>query len=118
VYQTLAQLGSNVDGILILIDEADKPSAGSNLGEFVKLFTERLTKRGCNHVFLGLAGLSELLPKLRQSHESSLRIFEMLTLESLQPNESIIVEITPNKGGWLPSETWYLLNDKSREPKE
>ena len=101
MYETLAQLGSNVDGIPILIDEADKPSAGANLGEFVKIFTERLSKRGCNHVCLGLAGLSELRPKLRQSHESSLCICEMLTLEALQPNErNLVIE----RGLAVPSE--------------
>jgi hypothetical protein len=87
VQETLRQFGSALDGILILIDEADKPAASANLGEFVKIFTERLTKRGCNHVCLGLAGLPELLQNLRQSHESSLRIFEMLTLEPLLPDE-------------------------------
>jgi hypothetical protein len=85
--ETLTRLGSTVDGILILIDEADKPPASAHLGEFVKIFTERLTKRGCSRVCLGLSGLSELLQNLRQSHESSLRIFEMLTLEPLKWNE-------------------------------
>jgi hypothetical protein len=91
VQETLAKFNSEVDGILILIDEADKPPASANLGEFVKIFTERLTKRGCNRVCLGLAGLSDLLQNLRQSHESSLRIFEILTLEPLQTDESNLV---------------------------
>lgn len=30
----------------------------------------------------------------------------------------VIVEITSNKGGWLPSATWYLLNNKINQPKE
>jgi hypothetical protein len=93
VQETLKQFGLALDGILILIDEADKPPASANLGEFVKIFTERLTKRGCDHVCLGLAGLPELLQNLRQSHESSLRIFEILTLEPLLPDErNLVVE--------------------------
>jgi hypothetical protein len=91
VHETLRQFGAALDGILILIDEADKPPATANLGEFVKIFTERLTKRRCNHVCLGLAGLPELLQNLRQSHESSLRIFEILTLEPLLRDERNLV---------------------------
>jgi hypothetical protein len=91
VEQTLSRFESEVDGILILIDEADKPPASSGLGEFVKLFTERLAKRGCNKICLGLAGLSTLLQSLRQSHESSVRIFEMFTLEPLLWAERIQV---------------------------
>jgi hypothetical protein len=69
-----------IDGILILIDEADKPNESAKLGEFVKLLTERLTKLGCEQVCLGLAGLPSLIPKLRASHESSPRVFDTLTL--------------------------------------
>lgn len=88
--QTLARFGSEIDGVLVLIDEADKPTA-ANLGEFVKVFTERLTTRGCNNVCLGLAGLSNVLQHLRQSHESSLRIFQIFTLEPLLEAERIQV---------------------------
>jgi hypothetical protein len=84
--QTLRRFGSAIDGVLVLIDEADKP-LDANLGEFVKVFTERLTKRGCNNVSLGLAGLSNVLQHLRQSHESSLRIFQIFTLEPLLQRE-------------------------------
>lgn len=85
--QMLSRLGSKVDGVLVLIDEADKPPATANLGEFVKVFTERLSKRGCNRVALGLAGISTVLDRLRESHESSVRIFQILTLEPLLPAE-------------------------------
>lgn len=88
--QTLTRFGSAIDGILVLIDEADKP-LGANLGEFVKVFTERLTKRGCNNVCIGLAGVSSVLQHLRQSHESSLRIFQIFTLEPLLVEERIQV---------------------------
>ena len=91
VNATLENLGTAVDGTLILIDEADKPSVDAQLGEFAKLFTERLTKRGCNRVALGLAGQTELLEKLRKSHESSPRVFQVLTLEPLAPQERIDV---------------------------
>ena len=66
VERTIFDMGSEMDGILILIDEADKPQHKAHLGEFVKIFTERLSKRGCNRVSLGLAGL----PVLLQSHFS------------------------------------------------
>jgi AAA ATPase-like protein len=91
VEQTLARLGSAVDGILVFIDEADKPPSAANLGEFVKIFTERLSKRGCNRVALCIAGISTVLDRLRESHESSIRIFQILTLEPLLPPERIAV---------------------------
>ena len=89
--QTLNRFGPEIDGILILIDEADKPGLAANLGEFVKIFTERLTKRGCSRVCLGLAGLSTVLQHMRQSHESSLRIFQIFTLGPLSTSERLEV---------------------------
>lgn len=80
-----------VDGIFIIIDEADAPPAEAGLGEFVKTFTERLTKRGCNNVLLGIAGLPALIGKLRTSHESSPRVFSVLRLEPLEPEERMEV---------------------------
>lgn len=91
VEQTIDQLGTQIDGILILIDEADKAPVAANLGEFVKVFSERLTKRGCNRVCLGIAGLPSVMQNLRQSHESSTRIFEIFTLEPLLGSERLTV---------------------------
>ncbi|MCH7923772.1 MAG: ATP-binding protein [Nitrospinae bacterium] len=117
VEQTVSAMGTEFDGILILIDEADKPPPKANLGEFIKIFTERLTKRGCNKVSLGMAGLSGVIRKLRESHESSPRIFEILSLEPLLKNERVQVvrrglaiseekngyktEITPDAENWI-----------------
>src|SRR5713101_3898101 len=58
ISESLKSLGSEVDGILILIDEADKPPVSANLGALVKLLTERLKLRGCDRVCIGLAGLT------------------------------------------------------------
>jgi len=84
---SLKSIKDKVDGLLILIDETDKPKSGANLGEFCKLFTERLSKRGCNNVCLGLAGLPSVLQKLKQSHESSVRLFNILELDPLKDDE-------------------------------
>lgn len=75
------------DGILILIDEADRPSADAGLGELLKLLTERLARRACNNVILGLAGLPLILGRLKESHESSPRLFEIMNLKPLEPEE-------------------------------
>jgi hypothetical protein len=55
------------------------------------LFTERLNKRGCNNVALGLSGLTIVSDRLRESHESAPRLFQFLTLLPLQPDERIDV---------------------------
>lgn len=77
----------SIDGVLILIDEADRPSAEANLGAFLKLLTERLARRQCSNVLIGLAGLPTILAKLRDSHESSPRLFHTMLLEPLEFEE-------------------------------
>lgn len=91
VSQVLTQARTEFDGMLLLIDEADKPAATSHLGQFVKLFSERLTKRGCENVALGLAGLPVLSTRLQASHESATRIFQFISLEPLRPDERVDV---------------------------
>ncbi len=76
-----------IDGILILIDEADKPESSAHLGQLCKLLTERLSRRGCERVCIGLAGLPDIRTKLKESHESAPRIFNVLTLMPLEPGE-------------------------------
>lgn len=87
----LESTGDELDGALLLIDEADRPEEDAELGEFVKLFTERLARRGCNNVILGLAGLPSIIGKLKASHESSPRIFEIFDLQPLEPEEREMV---------------------------
>ena len=91
ISESLANLGSDVDGVLILMDEADKPPTSANLGAFVKLLTERLKVRSCDRVCLGLAGLTPLRAKLRESHESSLRLFNVFALKPLSPEDCATV---------------------------
>lgn len=73
-----------VDGIVILIDEADAPPVEAGLGEFLKTVTERLSRAGVDNVIVGLAGLPSLVAKLRASHESSPRLFTILKLDPLE----------------------------------
>ena len=75
------------DGLLILIDEADNSSPELGLGSFLKLLLERLQKRGCNRVLVGLAGLPELRNRLYVSHQSSVRVFQELPLGRLTSGE-------------------------------
>jgi hypothetical protein len=74
-------------GVYIFIDEADKPPVEANLGTFTKVLTERLTKRDCSNIGLGVVGISEVIPKMRRSHESSVRIFTPFRLGPLLPDE-------------------------------
>lgn len=81
----LAREGS---GIYIFIDEADKPKSGAGLGEFVKVFTERLTRVGVNNVAVGVIGISNVIDKMKASHESSVRIFTPIHLKPLDKADS------------------------------
>jgi hypothetical protein len=91
VARLMSETSGRYDGLIVLIDEADKPGPEANLGGFVKLFTERLAKRGCSNVCLGLAGLPDMLGTLRASHPSSSRIFQVLNLEPLNYSDRIDV---------------------------
>lgn len=85
--QDVLSSGADLDGVCILIDEADAPPVEAGLGEFLKAFTERLTKRGCDNVIICLAGLPSTIAKLRASHESSPRLLSVLSLRPLEPEE-------------------------------
>lgn len=84
-------LGDTIDGVLFLIDEADRPPAEAGLGTYLKIISERLRRSNCDRVVFGLAGLPTLLTKLRESHESSPRLFQTVTLDQLETHERISV---------------------------
>jgi hypothetical protein len=88
---TFEELRNSLDGLLITIDEADKPPSSAHLGEFCKLLTERLVKRGCYQVALGLSGLPQTFDRLKESHESAPRVFEDILLSPLLEDERIDV---------------------------
>ena len=88
---SISGLKEQIDGVLVLVDEADKPPASANLGSLVKLLTERLRIRGCDRVCIGLAGLTALRDKLRESHESSLRLFNVFALNPLSTEDCLTV---------------------------
>ncbi len=94
VFEASQRLQGQCDGILLLIDECDKPSSEAHLGEFSKIFTERLSRLGATNVILGLSGISNVLDKMRKSHESSLRVFKQFELKPLAISEAI--EIVDN----------------------
>lgn len=79
------------DGILLLMDEADNAADPLDLGTFLKLLAERLERRGCNRLLIGLAGLPELRTRLMDSHPSSVRLFDEITLNRLTDEEILLV---------------------------
>lgn len=72
------------DGIIILIDEADQASKSLEIGIFLKNLTEVLVQEDANKVLLILAGLPKTKDILKESHESSLRLFEKFELKTLE----------------------------------
>jgi len=80
------------DGLVILIDEADKASDELGLGSFLKLLSEKLVSEGCNEVLIAIAGLPRVRDVLQKSHGSALRLFEEFVvppLSSLEVKEVI-----------------------------
>jgi energy-coupling factor transporter ATP-binding protein EcfA2 len=74
-------------GVFVFIDEADKAPAKAELGEFIKVLTERLAKRGSDNVGIGVVGISSVIKKLKESHESAVRILNPIELTTLLPEE-------------------------------
>ena len=102
-------------GILILIDEADNSSKSLNLGSFFKLLSERLQRRSCNRVMVGLAGLPELRKVLHDSHPSSLRIFGELVLDRLSPSEiNRVINICIDQANEKNPVKTSIADDRSR----
>jgi len=112
-FEKVVKLTKNeIDGILILIDEADRPSEKSSLGEIVKLLTEKLSKRGCDQVVIGMTGQPGLIAKLKASHESASRIFTVLTLKPLSDEENKAVVISGlTKANLINKEQTMIDND-------
>jgi hypothetical protein len=86
-----SRISDTLAGILVLIDEADKPPATANLGALLKGLTERLTRTTPNTICFGLAGISSVIDTIRQSHESALRLFTSFDLRPLSREESVEV---------------------------
>ncbi len=75
------------DGLIILIDEADKASGKLKLGSFLKYLNETLGAEEANNFLLVVAGLPNVREVLRKSHESSLRLFTEYELKPLIKSE-------------------------------
>ena len=75
------------DGLLLLIDEADNAESRLDLGAFLKLTLERVQRHGCTRLIVGVSGLPVVRDVLLDSHPSSLRIFDELTLQRLTQEE-------------------------------
>lgn len=78
---------TEIDGILVMVDEADHPEVDAGLGATLKYITERLDLQDTRSIAFILAGLPSTLGKLRSSHESSPRIVDVISLDPLEPGE-------------------------------
>lgn len=76
------------EGLVILIDEADKASKKLPLGAFLKNLTETLIAENQNNILFILSGLPNLRDVLLQSHESSLRLFQEIYIQPLSKQET------------------------------
>lgn len=84
-------VGREKDGLVLVVDEADKCAPTLSLGTFLKTLSETLAAENCNHVLIVMAGLPTLRDVLLKSHPSSLRLFQELTLDPLSSDEMTTV---------------------------
>jgi exodeoxyribonuclease VII small subunit len=83
--QSDAKLSDTIDGMLAMIDEADKGGASAQLGEFIKIFTERLTKSSC-HRAMGTS------PESALSYRNAMKELEGIVECLREPAEEIDVD--------------------------
>lgn len=83
IQQGMLELRNEKDGLLFLIDEADKAPSDAQLGAIIKTLSEKISKGKYQNVCFGVSGVTEVLQTLKKSHESSLRLFEDLPLYTL-----------------------------------
>ncbi|HCE44319.1 MAG TPA: ATP-binding protein [Lentisphaeria bacterium] len=83
------------DGIVLFIDEVDNSSDNLKLGAFLKILSEILIFEKANKMLFIMSGLPKTRDVLKNSHESSLRLFEEFKLSTLSEDE---VKIVINKG--------------------
>jgi hypothetical protein len=94
IISVLEKANHALDGIYIFIDEADKPYSNPNLGVLSKYMTERIHRKGIQNFGIGIIGISSVLERIKESHESALRIFSFYKLEALNPTErEIVIEL-------------------------
>lgn len=93
------------DGILFLIDEADNASTDLRIGYFFKAVTELLQQNNCNNIMFVVAGLPDIVEKLFNSHESSVRIFSQFKIKELSPEDrKYVIEKGIEKGNEVNEE--------------
>ena len=103
------------DGIIVFIDEVDTASKDLDLGSFLKTLTETLTFEGCNKILFVLAGLPQSTDRLRESHESSLRLFEEFEMKPLSSDDvkyvinSALTEINKSE----PEDEKLIISDEA-----
>lgn len=94
IISLLEKTNNTLDGLYLFIDEADKPSINPNLGVLSKYMTERIQKKGIQNFGIGIIGISSVIEKIKESHESALRVFTYYNLEPLSPQErKMVIEL-------------------------
>ncbi|MFI5073124.1 MAG: hypothetical protein ACHP8A_19810, partial [Terriglobales bacterium] len=76
------------EGLVVIIDEADRASDDLRLGSFLKNLTEFLARERLNNVLFVVSGLPSARKILSDDHESSLRLFQECMLKPLSPKET------------------------------
>jgi len=100
------------DGIVFLLDEADNASTKLKIGYFFKTLSEMLIENGCPNVMFILAGLDEVVSKLRDSHPSLLRNFDILDIKGLKKEDrKLVISKGLEKGNEINEEKTTITDE-------
>lgn len=75
-------------GLIIIIDEVDRISSFEGVASFFKSLIEKLTFDGYNKIMFLLSGMTEIKEKLYADHESIVRNFVTMKLETMPRKEA------------------------------
>ncbi len=80
-------VATHVNGIVLIVDEADRVASNQGVSSFFKVATELLAARGVENVMLLPIGLLGTLDQLKDEHPSVVRIFRTIDVPLLTEDE-------------------------------
>lgn len=101
------------DGIVFLFDEVDNMNKSLELGLLIKKITEQLSFDETNKALFILCGLPISRVKLLESHPSSIRLFEEITLKPLKKDDCIAVINAGLREANLKNDIPVTIEDKA-----
>lgn len=118
LYEADRRLGLSWHGVLVVIDEADRPAEDAQVGRIVRGISEDLAQFGRNRVLIGVAGSdgdAGIVSRFHRSDPSALRAFETISLKAMTRAEAEAVLDQAFQVESARDKQTLFLDDSARE---